>query len=321
MKVSSEDARFLQGVLEDPRNMVCIVVHREPDLDAIGSALGVHHVLDQMGVKNTVWIPDIQDMSMSFLPGWEAIERRPVDMDAFSHVIALDTSRMDRINGFHDIEPSLRRVPILNIDHHLDNPKYGTFNLIGDVSSVGELMVALIQMFNWPMSSDTATCLYAGIAYDTGQFRNSNVTSLTFERAGWLLSHGADPCWVGQKMYESVSVRGMRHLQHALERMVVDLDRGIVYTSVLSDFRSEVKVVEYLRALDRVNVCVVFNEENDGHVRVSLRSKTDFDVAAFSAQFGGGGHKRASGIRIRGSLSDVTQMVMNRLEAALVANP
>ena len=189
MKIS---LRETAAVLSAAQKVV-ITAHTNPDGDAIGSALGLGHVLRGMGKDVQVFIDDDIPAIFSVLPGYEVIERpeketREEKIKA-DLLVVLDTS-LDRIGDVGDIVDA----PVLNIDHHVTNKgEAERLYLDSDRAATAEIMYELIKELGQDFTKDIATCIYTGIATDTGFFRYSNTTPFTMRAAAELMEYGVKP--------------------------------------------------------------------------------------------------------------------------------
>jgi phosphoesterase RecJ-like protein len=297
-----------------------ITVHRDPDTDAIGSALAWAGFLSQRGIECTIWAADPLEPYLKWLPG---VERVQTDFDAsvdYDSIWFLDCASIERVRQYERLLPWVGKRPIINIDHHADNSLFGDHIVVETISSVGEFLVAIAEILNFQITREIATCLYAAISFDTGRFLYSNTTAQTFDAAATLVRTGISPGELGTQMFESVPAAGFEVLNLALSRMVIEPERRLVYTSLPKGTGPEsIKVVDFVRQLEGADVVVVFREQDDGIVRVNLRSKGDVVVNTVAHFFGGGGHEKAAGITLPGPLDIVMVSVLARLRETLDA--
>lgn len=282
----------------------CLVtVHQDPDADAIGSAIAWAHLLRQFGCNVTVWAEDPLDDYLLCLPGAETVSQH-IDMSVnYDSIWVLDNTSIERIRGFELLVPMLSAVPVVNIDHHRDNTMFGTYNIVEDISSVGELVTWIARRWNIPLPPGIAACLYAAIACDTGRFLYSNTTASTFEAASFLIAQGVDPSEWGTRLFESLPAQAMVTLNSALHNLVIDFEHRFAYTTLpLGAGPDLVKPIDFIRQIKEADVFAVFREEADHSVRINLRSKGPVIVSRVAHQFGGGGHPKAAGIRLSGPL-------------------
>ncbi|NBV82790.1 bifunctional oligoribonuclease/PAP phosphatase NrnA [bacterium] len=288
-----------------------ITVHRDPDTDAIGSALAWAELLKQTGAQPTIWVADELDAYLRWLPGVDAIQRDWDDAASYDAIWVLDCSNLERVRQHERITGWQGRCPIVNIDHHADNSLFGDVVVVDVISSVGEFLVWIAEQLALPVTPTIATCLYAAICFDTGRFLYSNTTAQTLEAAAILVRTGINPGDLGRQMFESVPSAALSVLNVALSRMVIEPERRLAYTSLPADVGVEtIKAVDFIRQIEDADIVVVFRDQGDGTIRVNLRSKRDIAVNTIAHQFGGGGHAKASGIKMVGSLETVMDKVL-----------
>jgi len=310
------DTNALQLLLRNNEGIKALIVtHRDPDLDAIGSTLALYQQFQQHNIPAEICVPEPLGTEFSFLP--HASDIRPVAPEslAYNTVFALDSSRLERIPLYEQLSPSAK---LINIDHHGDNSLFGDLNIVHEISSVGELLMSLFDRMDWSMDKDIATCLFAAIAFDTGNFRFSNTNSETLRVAARLLDEGIDHPKIIQSIFEHKPDSFFETLRTALSNLHINKKLEYGYTKIPNCPRSAGHdIIDIIRLSQDVEVVLVFRGSDTNEVKISIRSKNRFDVAKFAAIFGGGGHKRAAGIRLQGSLDEIEKAVVQRLEAEL----
>ncbi|MBT5953969.1 hypothetical protein HOG98_04545 [bacterium] len=320
----------LFDLLSPEKQNFLLVTHKFPDHDAIGSLLSMAQMLKKQGHTVKCWVPEFDEREFGWLPGKELISEQlgffvgssdlgtGTSKDTYDFVISLDASNFDRIPNNEQLIPVLKNVPLINIDHHMDNSHYGAYNYVVDLSSVGEVLFQLFFSWGWDVDASVATCLYAAICTDTGRFLFDNTTGATLIAAGALINKGADRHLVSRKIYESKSQTDFSILLLALKNLVVNESLSYGYSFLpFPSPDSKAKPIDFIRQCADIDIALVFQEIEQDVIKISLRSKESFDVQLFSAQFGGGGHKKASGIMLKGSLDDVIQRVINALESSI----
>ena len=302
-------------------NRIVILSHVRPDCDAIGSQLALLLSLQELGKKVTAWNEDGLPESYRFLEKSSFIQQPPAEPEEFDLAIALDTASQQRLGtALHAIR---RAGHWINIDHHASNPGYGDLVYIDTVApATGQIVYEFIRTEKLPFSPAAAHALYAAISTDTGSFRYSNTTARTFEIAGELIRSGASAARIANKLYESYPKRRVQLLGQLLPQASFDLDDRIASMSLTNEIKERLQIqpddidglIDYVRAVDTVVVAVFFEELADGKIRLSMRSKDDrVDVNKICGEFGGGGHPRAAGARIRGNMEEVRSKVLKRV--------
>jgi phosphoesterase RecJ-like protein len=234
-------------------------------------------------------------------------------------LIVLDISDVKRLGALTE---SVRRldVPKLVIDHHIasDDPA-GTI-ILTDVTAcaTGELVYDLGCQLGFEITPRIAQALYAAILTDTGSFRFSNTTPRCHSIAAALLATGVDPEESYVRIYASAPAGRLRLLGEVLDTLGVDEVLGLSWLSMNAGALEKYGVrqedldgiVEHARSIAGTRMALFFRDLGYGKVKVSFRSTGDVDVNAFARQFGGGGHVKASGALIAGSLDDVRDRVI-----------
>ena len=313
----------LQAVAETLRehDRFLVVTHENPDGDALGSLRAMTLALRQLG----------KDAEM-LLCGSGAVPReyafmqldgllRELPADAAQRVlVAVDCAKADRIGP--DIGLVERAPLVVDIDHHHDNTRFGSVNLIvADASSTGEVLRDVFAELDVEVTPEIAESLYIALVTDTGRFQYSNTTAKSLRLAAELVEAGADVHAVFQQVYESVEFAKLKLLARALDRARVLEGGRIVVSHLLRTDFGEVGAVEpysegiidYLRAVEGSELAVLIREppRDDGPVRrISLRASIDeLDVSAIARLFDGGGHRQAAGFSSEKSIDEITELI------------
>ncbi|NQY74947.1 MAG: DHH family phosphoesterase [Candidatus Margulisbacteria bacterium] len=295
------------------QSRIVIATHEDPDLDAIGSSLAFHFQLQKHGFNSMVWSADISNKFFHFLPKYSCIKKYlPHDYDI---LITLDASSLERIKKYEELKTKDDLIALINIDHHQDNTQFGSLNIYQHISSVGELSFLIFDAFGWELDSDIATCLYAAISFDTGRFQHNTVTAQSLDIASKLVSIGANPCHIASHIYDTYTLDTLSVINSSLNHLVTDFQYRFAYT-ILEDPSSRCgpEVMDLIRKLAGIDIFLVIRQYDSHMVKISLRSKTDFNVAQFAAQFGGGGHNKAAGITMEGHVQDVESIIIKSLK-------
>ena len=289
-----------------------ICPHMKPDADTLGSSLGLAHLIRALGGSAVVVSADPVMERYGFMPGAEqvVVGRLPDDLPADAGVVTLDAAELDRLGGLAPLIADMR--PLVNLDHHISNQRFGTHNWIDLASAAtGELVVMLYDYFGVPLDQTAAVPLYAALITDTGFFRYPATTARTLEIASSLVDTGFDFSAVIEAIYERQTAGSIKLMGQALGRMHLVGDGRVAWTSISQAEFAEAGatedeaegIVEVFRTIAGVEVFYILRESADGTIRVSLRSKGGYDVNAVARHFGGGGHLQASGCLIRDALA------------------
>jgi len=303
-----------------------ILSHVRPDGDALGSQLALALSLEQLGKDVRVWNEDGMLEKYSFLPRAELLTKPPATADHVDVAIALDTAIQNRLGTALAAVGSAKIW--INIDHHRSNPGYGDLVIVdASAPATGEIIFSLIKSQGFPFTHDIAENLYAAISTDTGSFQYPNTSARTFEIAAELVrAGGVDVGKISRQLYENYPRRRLELLRELLRTMrfsghdrVASFSLSLKTTADLGVLPEDNEgLIDHLRAIRGVIVAVFFEELADGKVRVSMRSKDEaVDVCAICQKFGGGGHTLAAGARVRGSLAEVEEKVLEEIRDVL----
>jgi phosphoesterase RecJ-like protein len=289
------------------RDRFLLTAHEGPDGDALGSLLGLHKVLTQLG-KDSVMFMAAKEFPLPieyrFLPLEEVFHEPPADM-ADRTVIFLDCGNIDRMPvdwltaGGNDV---------INIDHHHDNTCFGDVNLVEvEASCTAEIVYDLALLLGAKITPEIASALYVGLITDTGKFMYENTNAHTHRVAADLIDAGVNVDDTYRRLYENVPIEKLRLVSRALDRIQSYCDGRLAISYInTSDYEATGAgeemtegLIDHLRSIDGVKVAAVIRDlGNRGRAarKVSLRSSAgDVDVSAIARLTGGGGHKRAAG--------------------------
>lgn len=309
----SETAAALSGAKK-----LVITAHVNPDGDAIGSSLGLMHVLRSLGKDVTVLLDDDIPAGFHILPGYDAI-RRPVEGErmACDLFVVLDTMT-DRIGN---VAEAVQTPRLINIDHHHTNPGSDKEDLYLDATRAAtcEIVYDLAKEMGVAFSKTAAMCLYTGLATDTGFFRFSNAASHTYRAAADLLDAGAKPNVISEAL-EVKPLQTVKDLGEALSQMEMFADgkaMGIFLTQEqTARMESTESFIGHIRVIEGVDVAVVLKCKEPELCRVSMRSKA-VDVSRIATQFDGGGHVRAAGCTLKMPFEQAKATIMDAIERAI----
>ena len=304
--------------------------HVRPDADALGSELGLAYALESLGKSVRIVNPSAASPNLAFLDqagrakkigeSMTADEARDTDV----HIV-VDTSAWTQLQDVGDvIRTTLARKVV--IDHHVSSDDLGGLTIKDTTAAAtGELIFELAQAMEAEISETAATALYCAIATDTGWFRFPSTTSRTMHIAGQLIDFGAKPHVLYSLLYEQHSAARMRLYGRVLSRLTVDCDGQLAYLTVSrEDFKETGAVPADTEDLVNASLQIagtkasfIAIEQPNQTVKVSFRGRVDTNVAAVAEQFGGGGHKLASGATLAGSLAEALAIVLPAMQQAV----
>ena len=299
----------------------CVLVtsHIRPDGDAIGSSLALGLALLDAGKQVQVVLSDGVPASFKHLPGSDKIKTKAEG--EFDLIISVDCSDLKRIGKVLDDY----RPPDIVIDHHSTTEPFGTLNLV-DPEAAATASVLTRHMWEWGLSITTpiAANLVTGLVTDTLGFRTSNTTPEVLRQAADLIELGADM----STLYFRSLVRRTFPATKYWGAALTNLERadGIIWASMtVADRKAsgytgndDADLINVVSSIDEADIAIIFVEQNKSKTKVSWRGlKPNVDVSQIASQFGGGGHKAASGAEFSGSLDEVREHVLTATRKAL----
>jgi phosphoesterase RecJ-like protein len=311
------------------RDRFLLTAHEGPDGDALGSLLGMHHLLGQLG-KDSVMFMAAKEFPLPieyrFLPLEEVFHEPPADM-ADRTVIFLDCGNIDRMPVDFLSEGDNFRI---NIDHHHDNTRFGDVNLVEvGASSTAEIVYELAVALGAEITPEIAAALYVGLITDTGKFMYENTNAHTHRIAADLIDAGVAVDDTYRRLYEHVPIEKLRLLSRALEgiqrycgeRLIVSYITAADYEASGGGEEMTEGIIDHLRSIEGCKVAAMVRDKGDrGRAarKVSLRSSGgEVDVSAMARAHGGGGHKRAAGFSTDLELDDLVNFLCAEVKAQL----
>lgn len=308
-------AEAVQAIRES--KTIVLACHVNPDGDALGSLLSLALALKPLGKEVTCLSEDGVPDILRFLPGSELI-LRSTDTSSFDLALVVDSGELGRVG--EQVRPMVSRARrAVNIDHHVVAGTFGDIRVLDSGSaSTAEIIYDLLLALQIPLTPEIATCLFTGIITDTGSFRFQNVKPGTLRVAALLVEAGASPPVISENVFENKTFAGTRLLGHALSSLAQSPDGRVVWAHITAaDFRNlgaidaETEgVVNYVRGIRGAEVGLLFREMDNGRIRVSLRSRGSVNVAELAQEFGGGGHRMASGCTLNVPLPEAEKALV-----------
>jgi phosphoesterase RecJ-like protein len=301
-----------------------VTSHENPDGDALGSLLAMQLALEQLGKDSVMVLTGDAPLPREyrFLGLAERGLLRDLPADRGGRVLVA----LDCANETRPADPAiLEETPLtINIDHHHDNTRFASVNLVvPDASSTSEILADVFHLLEVELTTEIAEPLYVALVTDTGRFQYTNTTPRTHRFAAELIEAGADVRKVFQNVYEAIQFPKLKLLARALDRAEsFEGGRVVVSHLVRADFAEagaaepySEGIIDYLRGAEGAQLAVLIREPpRDGSParKVSLRSSIDeLDVSALAREFGGGGHRQAAGFG--------TDLPVDAITARLVA--
>ncbi len=304
-----------------------LTTHVNADGDGLGALLGLSHWLTLQDQKHRIVVADeTPDRKYRFLPGYNRIESVYNSGLAIPvpRLVVVDTTTSKKRIG--DVAGLIRpATKTLVIDHHVDADEESDVRVIdSNASSASELIYSLINWYarrsNTGFTPEIATCLYAGIVFDTKLFKHSH-PERALRAAAELVTHGADPQQIAENMFSHQTYQTVKTLGFALSNLMLH-ENGQISTLYVDHKTHAMNgdldgVVDHAMSIDGVEVALFFKEQEPGQQRVSLRSRGKVDVNRIARQFDGGGHILASGCEIKGSVNEVQARLLSLVREQL----
>lgn len=300
-------------------NSFLILTHASPDGDTLGSAFALKRALGKIGKPSQVICNDEIPQKYSFL--WDGIDNSEVEFEA---IIAVDIADR-KLLGEKNNELYGDKV-ILAIDHHLSHREYAQNTYVGDNAANAENIYALINELGIEIDPSIASCIYCGMATDTGCFLFTNVTPETHRITAELMEKGADTALINRRMFETKTMSYLKLEQMALSTITTHFGGKCAIMHITQEMFRQSRsnegecdgIASLPRKIEGVEIGITIREKQNGAYKVSLRTVEPYDAAAICAKFGGGGHNRAAGCEFTISLGDTKQALLNAIEAEII---
>lgn len=310
--------------LVNNHSSICITCHVNPDGDSVGSVLALGLSLIEKGYSNiTMYIPDDIPDNLKFLPKINLIKNSISNME-FDMVIALDCGDKKRISIDNKTLESVDCL--INIDHHITNTEFGDFNFVNpSASSTAEIIYQILEYIDVEINKDIATALYTAISTDTGSFKYDNCTSYTHKIIAKLLSIGIDVNLINVNLYQSRSIEKTRLLINSLNSLELLYNGKLAIAEVtqfmIKNCNANIEdadyIIDFIRDIKGVEVACLLKEIDNNEIKISLRSKTNFDVSLVAKNFQGGGHTKAAGCTINSTLEKSKKLILEEIHRLL----
>lgn len=296
-----------------------ILTHQSPDGDTLGSAFALCAVLRKLGKKANVLCSDEFPHRYDIMyEGYQPMKFMP---EAIVAVDVADSKLLGRgLNHYADFVN-------LCIDHHISNTFYAEMTLVNpNASAACEVIYEIFDKMGVELDTYIAACLYTGIATDTGCFKYENTTPRCHVIASELMSRYAIPyAIINRKMFDVKSKTRLKIEQYVMSNMEFYLDDRCTMITITNemteDFGIEMAEFEGLASLtielENVEVGVTIKQKSENVFKISMRSATTVDVSELCKQLGGGGHVKAAGCQLTGTLEEVKRRILTVVAGAL----
>lgn len=299
---------------------VLILTHKSPDGDTVGSAFALCRALKKLGKKVNVICSDALPRKYNYL-----FEGLKLDKTEPELVVAADIATVDLFGK--NLESYADKVDLC-IDHHPSNTGYAGFTLCDPAAAATcEIMVEIIDLLDVEINKDIASCIYTGIATDTGCFCYSNTTPKTLRTAAAMIEKGADSVKINKQLFETKSRARLELEKMALETLEYHFNGKAALITVTKAMReksgadeSETEGIPAIPArIEGVMAGITVKESEDGFYKISLRSVSPLNASEICANLGGGGHAAAAGCSVKGSLDAAKNAILKEVKAGLIS--
>jgi phosphoesterase RecJ-like protein len=299
------------------RQRFVLASHVRPDGDAIGSQLAMAYALWHLGKDVRIVNRDSAPEPLTVFPGVSTIQVANRVDDPGDAVIVMECGDLTR-TGVEGLE----RGFVINIDHHLGNTGYGAMNWFdASAAACSEMVFDLVKELGVPLTPEIATHVYIAILTDTGSFHYSSISPRTFDICRQCVEAGVDPPSVARAIFDSNNLGRLKLFGAVLSRMELDAAGRIAIVQVDQKLARECGgtyedtegIVNLPLTVKAIEAVAFFKEASQDDWRISLRSKGDVDVNAIAKEFGGGGHKNASGCSATGTFEDLKALFERKL--------
>lgn len=303
---------------------IVVLTHESPDGDAVGSSLAVKHALESINKKVDVIIPKFSRL-YNFMPGIDEVKAFS-DYKSYDLAIAVDCAEYKRIAAREYFDNAKRTI---SIDHHGSNNMFADLNFVNPVSpACCEVLAGIFGYYEITINKKIGTCLMTGIITDTGGFRHQGINPETFEFTADLIRIGVDIPDIYKRTMCTKTRANFELSKRIMERMEFFKDGKIAFTYINLEDEKETGaeegddegLVDVGRSIEGVKVSIFLRQKDtkDGKdaYKISLRSCSEINVSDICMKFGGGGHQRAAGALIQGSMEEVKEKIVREVEKA-----
>ena len=312
-----------EGIISALRqaDSVCICTHVNPDGDTIGSALAMRLALLGLGKRVNVFCQDKVPDHLAFMPGAEKIRFPEENTESYDLFLSVDVSDLRRLGTCASLMAACTRSA--QMDHHGTNPGFTDVNSVDENAAATSIMILeQLKVMGVSISPEIAICLYTGISTDTGNFSFDCTDAETFRAMGELMEVGLPLADLSMRLFRERDKAQLRLLGRAIENMSFEHDGRIsVMSLTLKDFLDCKALSEHADTLVNfgletigTQMAVLAREDSDGRVKFSLRARAPFTVNDIAESLGGGGHARAAGISMKGTLRDTLPIVVQAMK-------
>ena len=302
---------------------IVLLVHENPDGDAIGSGLAMYQGLKNIGKSVEFIVPKYPHIFKELPYAGDIAEVGT--KDSYDLAISIDCASQNQLSTWYKYFEASKSTIV--IDHHISNSEYGMMNFVeGNSPACAQTLYKIFKKWNWNITKDMGTCLLAGIITDTGGFQYCDVTKETFNVAAEILDLGVDLSKTYKQVYSTFTKTSLILRGKALSRMEFLFDGKLAFTYINQKDEEGLEVlsgdydgiVNEGRNIEGVEVSVFLHEREDGAYKISFRANDYLNVSEIASNlFEGGGHVRAAGAVATGTLEEIKEKILREIEKNL----
>jgi len=323
-KVDHPIAEFCKGL--ESKSHFILASHVNPEGDAVACVLAMESLLKRLGKKTIIVCEDPFPKRLGCLDSKRWNQVKDIKLDPkYDALIIADCPTLERIGTTRQLINS--DTTIFNIDHHVTNLRFGTFNYVQPkASACGEVVYEFFKYFKLPLTKEEAAALYVSISTDTGSFKYSNTTVGSHLIAAELIKTGIDIEAINEDLYATYSISQMKLYSRLMGRVQIDFNGQVAWVGMRRDdlrdsgatYEDAEGFIDFLKYMHEVKFAFfILETEAPNQIRVSLRAKGHRDVSKIAIHFGGGGHSKASGCIIQGTLEKASQLLLAEIKKEL----
>jgi len=307
-----------------------LTTHETSDGDGIGCELALYHALRRLKKDVIILNHEPVQEKYQFIDPDNIIqvydpENRKLDLNSYDVLLSLDNSYIHRLGKLAETIPHLHCAKI-SIDHHVFRGSFADISIVDETaSSIGEMIYNLIKELGIKIDCLIAEPIYMSIVTDTGYFSYPNTTPNAHLIVAELMQLGIDANRIHSLVYMRNTLEQAKLLGLSMETLRTAAEGRLAYFYITLAMCRKTKMkpeeteffIDFVKAIDNVEVIIFFRQIARSKVNISLRSKTGFDVEAIAKKFGGGGHKRAAGMLMQGKFEEILKTVVAAFEKDL----
>ncbi|MCD6217288.1 bifunctional oligoribonuclease/PAP phosphatase NrnA [bacterium] len=322
-KILSQIEKFI-----NTHNRFFLGSHVFPDGDNIASLITMKFILEQLGKSAYLYCETIIPKIYSWIEETKHINTVLPDepCDTFDAIITVDSSDIDRLGPEFKNWYNSKPIPILNVDHHVTNTNFGEINWVsGNYSSTAEQVYEIAKYLNVKITKSIAVVIYTGIVTDTGRFSYSNTNARSLRYATELVEMGVNPNLIYRNVFANRTLSALRLERDSLATMeyIEDLQLAYIFMTKEMIERSGASIEESEGIIEHIGLfgyniknIIFFKEVEPCEIKVSVRTKGDWDASKLCSLFDGGGHPRAGGYQMQGTLEKAIEKSLETIREA-----